>query len=185
MNLNLSRPRCTALSAAALIATLLSNQALAEGIYQGKTLTILVGTDVGGGFDIYGRAMARHIHKHLPGQPNVIVQNMPGAGSMKAAEYLYGIAPRDGTVIAIVFPAALIRPVMADPENRATIQRSTNILGLPTAAPGSASPRRDRRSRLSRKRRRSSTLGALRAPAVRRSTTSTCSMHWQTPSSSS
>jgi hypothetical protein len=97
------------------MAALLSNQALAEGFYQGKTLTIVVGTDVGGGFDVYGRAVARHIHKHLPGQPNVIVQNMPGAGSMKAAEYLYGIAPRDGTFIAIVFPAAFIEPVMGEP----------------------------------------------------------------------
>jgi tripartite-type tricarboxylate transporter receptor subunit TctC len=97
-----------------LPALLLSNQALAEGFYQGKTLTVIVGTDVGGGFDVYGRAVARHMHKHLPGQPNVVVQNMPGAGSMKAAEYLYGIAPRDGTVIAIVFPAALIEPVMAE-----------------------------------------------------------------------
>ena len=115
MNPALSRPTCRALSAAVLLpALLLSNQALAEGFYQGKTLTVIVGTDVGGGFDVYGRAVARHMHKHLPGQPNVVVQNMPGAGSMKAAEYLYGIAPRDGTVIAIVFPAALIEPVMAE-----------------------------------------------------------------------
>jgi tripartite-type tricarboxylate transporter receptor subunit TctC len=115
MNPALDRPACRALSAAMLLpALLLSNQALAEGFYQGKTLTVIVGTDVGGGFDVYGRAVARHMHKHLPGQPNVVVQNMPGAGSMKAAEYLYGIAPRDGTVIAIVFPAALIEPVMAE-----------------------------------------------------------------------
>jgi tripartite-type tricarboxylate transporter receptor subunit TctC len=115
MNPALNRPACRALSAAMLLpALLLSNQALAEGFYQGKTLTVIVGTDVGGGFDVYGRAVARHMHKHLPGQPNVVVQNMPGAGSMKAAEYLYGIAPRDGTVIAIVFPAALIEPVMAE-----------------------------------------------------------------------
>ena len=53
--------------------------------------------------------------KHLPGQPYVIVQNMPGAGSMKATEYLYGIAPKDGTVIGIVFPAALTEPLIAAP----------------------------------------------------------------------
>ena len=96
-----------------VVGLLLGNQALAQGSYQGKTVTVVVGTDAGGGFDIYGRAVARHIHKHLPGQPNVIVQNMPGAGSMKAAEYLYGIAPKDGTVIAIVFPAALTEPLIA------------------------------------------------------------------------
>src|SRR5689334_1744823 len=102
MNLGLVRHACKVLSAAVLIGVLVGNQALAQGAYQGKTLTIVVGTDAGGGFDIYGRALARHIGKHLPGQPNVIVQNMPGAGSMKATEYLYGIAPKDGTVIGIV-----------------------------------------------------------------------------------
>jgi tripartite-type tricarboxylate transporter receptor subunit TctC len=99
----------------AVVGLLIGNQALAQGSYQGKTVTVVVGTDAGGGFDIYGRAVARHIQKHLPGQPNVIVQNMPGAGSMKAAEYLYGIAPKDGTVIAIVFPAALTEPLIAAP----------------------------------------------------------------------
>jgi tripartite-type tricarboxylate transporter receptor subunit TctC len=115
MNLDLIRRGCNVLSAAVLICVLVSNQVLAQGAYQGKTLTIVVGTDAGGGFDIYGRALARHIGKHLPGQPNVVVQNMPGAGSMKAAEYLYGIAPKDGTVIAIVFPAALTEPLIAAP----------------------------------------------------------------------
>jgi len=98
-----------------LSALLLSSQALTEGFYQGKTLTIVVGTDVGGGFDVYGRAVGRHIHKHLPGQPTVVVQNMPGAGSMKAAEYLYAIAPRDGSFIGIVFPASFVEPVMGEP----------------------------------------------------------------------
>jgi tripartite-type tricarboxylate transporter receptor subunit TctC len=115
MNLDLVRHKCGALSATVLVGVLLSNQALAQGSYQGKTVTIVVGTDAGGGFDIYGRALARHIHKHLPGQPNVVVQNMPGAGSMKATEYLYGIAPKDGTVIGIVFPAALTEPLIVPP----------------------------------------------------------------------
>jgi tripartite-type tricarboxylate transporter receptor subunit TctC len=114
MNVDLIWRSCTALSVA-VVGMLLGSQALAQGSYQGKTVTVVVGTDAGGGFDIYGRAVARHIHKHLPGQPNVIVQNMPGAGSMKAAEYLYGIAPKDGTVIAIVFPAALTEPLIAAP----------------------------------------------------------------------
>ena len=114
MNLDLIWRSCSVLSVA-VVGLLLGNQDLAQGSYQGKTVTVVVGTDAGGGFDIYGRAVARHIHKHLPGQPNVIVQNMPGAGSMKAAEYLYGIAPKDGTVIAIVFPAALTEPLIAPP----------------------------------------------------------------------
>ena len=115
MNVDLIRCKCSALTALVLFGALLCNQALAQGAYQGKTLTIVVGTDAGGGFDIYGRALGRHIHKHLPGQPTVVVQNMPGAGSMKATEYLYGIAPKDGTVIGIVFPAALTEPLVTAP----------------------------------------------------------------------
>ena len=115
MDLDLTWRRCTALSAAVLMGVLATNQALAQDAYRGKTLTIVVGTDAGGGIDIYGRAVGRHIHKHLAGQPNVVVQNMPGAGSMKAAEYLYGIAPKEGTVIGIVFPAALTEPLIVPP----------------------------------------------------------------------
>ena len=61
MNLILVRRRCSALSGAVLVAGLLSNQAQAQGSYQGKTVTIVVGTDAGGGFDIYGRALGRHL----------------------------------------------------------------------------------------------------------------------------
>ena len=93
MNLDLIWRSCRALSVV-VVGLLLGNQALAQGSYQGKTVTVVVGTDAGGGFDIYGRAVARHIHKHLPGQPNVIVQNMPGAGSMKAAEICTGSRPK-------------------------------------------------------------------------------------------
>jgi tripartite-type tricarboxylate transporter receptor subunit TctC len=112
MNVDLVRCGRSVLSAALLVGILVS-PAVGQSSYQGKTVTIVVGTDAGGGFDLYGRAVGRHLHKHLPGQPNVIVQNMPGAGSMKATEYLYGIAPKDGTVIGIVFPAALTEPLVA------------------------------------------------------------------------
>jgi tripartite-type tricarboxylate transporter receptor subunit TctC len=115
MNFNLVRRGRTVLSATVLIGALLGNHAGAQDFYQGKTITIVVGTDAGGGFDVYARVIARHLHKHLPGQPNVIVQNMPGAGSMKAAEYLYGIAPKDGTIIATLFPGALVEPLTAPP----------------------------------------------------------------------
>src|SRR5215813_7468675 len=62
----------------------------------GKTVTIHVGFGPGGGYDLYGRVLARHLGKHLPGQPAVVVSNMPGAASIRAANYLYNVAPRDG-----------------------------------------------------------------------------------------
>jgi len=69
--------------------------------YKGKTITIVVRSGPGGGYDTYGRLVANHIGKHIPGNPNVIVQNMPGAGGIVAANYLDSQADRDGTVIAI------------------------------------------------------------------------------------
>jgi len=70
--------------------------------FKGKNFEVIVGYDTGGGYDIYARALARHIGRHLPGNPNVIVKNMPGATTRTAANFLYNIAPKDGTVIATV-----------------------------------------------------------------------------------
>ena len=90
-------------AAAALVCAcslFLSGPARADDFYQGKTLRIVVGTPTGGGYDAYARLVARHLGNHIPGKPALIVSNMPGASGLKAAAYLYGIAPRDGTVIA-------------------------------------------------------------------------------------
>ena len=65
--------------------------------YKGKTVTLLVGYGSGGGYDIYARLVSRFMGKHIPGNPTIIVQNMPGAGSLRAANYLYNVAPKDGT----------------------------------------------------------------------------------------
>lgn len=73
-----------------------------EDFYKGKTLRVIVGYAVGGGYDIYGRVFAEFFGKYLPGNPTVIVQNMPGGGSFVAAKYLYGAAPRDGTYFGSV-----------------------------------------------------------------------------------
>ena len=67
--------------------------------YRGKTVTIVVGHSAGGGFDRYGRAIARHIGKYIPGNPAILVNNMVGAGTMVSANYTYNQAPKDGTVI--------------------------------------------------------------------------------------
>lgn len=73
-----------------------------EDFYRGKTLRVIVGYAVGGGYDIYGRAFAEWFGRYVPGNPTVIVQNMPGGGSFVAAKYLYNAAPRDGTVFGVL-----------------------------------------------------------------------------------
>jgi hypothetical protein len=77
-------------------------RAAEEDFYRGKTITVIVGFGAGGGYDIYARLLAHHLGSHIPGQPNVVVQNMEGAGSVRAANYVYSLAPKDGTVIAAV-----------------------------------------------------------------------------------
>jgi tripartite-type tricarboxylate transporter receptor subunit TctC len=76
-------------SITALVLTAATAHASTDEFYKGKTLRIIVGTAAGGGFDTYSRVIARHIGKHLPGNPGVIVQNMPGAGHLIAANHLY------------------------------------------------------------------------------------------------
>ena len=88
-----------ALALAALL--LLAPPARADDFYQGKTLTIVVGYTAGGGYDINARVVARHFSKHIPGNPNVVVVNMPGAGSLRALEHIERHAAKDGTVIGL------------------------------------------------------------------------------------
>lgn len=97
-----------ALACAALGAT----QAGAQDFYAGKTVTILVGSDVGGGYDTYARLFSRHLGDQLPGRPGVVVQNMPGAGSARAAGYLYNSAPKDGMTLALLQPGAIVGPLV-------------------------------------------------------------------------
>jgi tripartite-type tricarboxylate transporter receptor subunit TctC len=73
-----------------------------EDFYRGKRLTITVGYGPGGGYDVFARLLARHLGRFIPGNPQIIVQNMPGAGSLVAANYLYAIAPKDGTAFGLV-----------------------------------------------------------------------------------
>ena len=77
-------------------------QATAESVaefYKGKAITMIVGSEAGGGYDIYARLLARHLGKHVPGNPDFIVQNRPGAGSVIATNYIAGVAPQDGSAI--------------------------------------------------------------------------------------
>src|SRR4029077_5781685 len=86
-----------------------------EGFYKGKTITLVVGYSAGGGYDQYARLVARHLRKHVPGNPFVIVQNMPGAASMTSVRHLDANAAKDGTVIT-TFDPGLVLETIAAPE---------------------------------------------------------------------
>lgn len=79
----------------------------AGDFYRGKTIQMIIGTGEGGGYDLSARLVAQFLPDHIPGRPTIVPRNMPGAGSIAAAEYVYSVAPRDGTVMAIVQPTFL------------------------------------------------------------------------------
>jgi tripartite-type tricarboxylate transporter receptor subunit TctC len=85
----------------------------AAQFYRGKTINFVIGANVGGGNDTYARLVARHIGKYISGTPQVLAQNMPGAGSNKAAAYLYVQAPKDGTAIGAIQPGAILQPLLS------------------------------------------------------------------------
>src|SRR6476660_393705 len=99
---------------ALVLAIVLAGPLQAAESYAGKTIELIVGAPPGGGYDIYARAVARHFGRHLPGEPTVVVKNMPGAGSAKAAQYISTIAPKDGTSIAGIMPGAIMGPLVDD-----------------------------------------------------------------------
>jgi tripartite-type tricarboxylate transporter receptor subunit TctC len=88
--------------------------------YKGKTVTIYVGFGAGGGYDAYGQLLAMHVGRHIPGQPTVIVKHMPGAGSLALANYLYNVAPADGTAFGIVAAGVAFSPLIGSPQEKAS-----------------------------------------------------------------
>ena len=82
--------------------------------YRGKTVEIVIGYSVGGGYDLYARLIARHLGKHIPGNPKVVPKNMEGAGGMRLANWLYGAAPQDGTVIGATSRAMAFEPLLGN-----------------------------------------------------------------------
>jgi tripartite-type tricarboxylate transporter receptor subunit TctC len=95
----------------------------ADDAFKGKTITMIVGSGAGGGIDLYGRVVARHIGKHLPGHPAVVAQNMPGAGSIAAANFLYNIAPKDGTAIGILSQGLILDEILSTPGLRFAVAK--------------------------------------------------------------
>jgi tripartite-type tricarboxylate transporter receptor subunit TctC len=91
-----------------------SAQESVEQFYKGKQINLVVGSSAGGGYDTYAREIARHIGHYIPGNPAVVPQNMPGAGSNKAAGYIYALAPKDGTAIGAIFPGTILQPLIGN-----------------------------------------------------------------------
>jgi tripartite-type tricarboxylate transporter receptor subunit TctC len=109
----MARRRCSrvlVLSLAGLVAA--ATLARADDFYKGKTFTIVVGFSPGGGYDVNARGLARHLAAHIPGSPNIIVQNMPGAGSLTSVRYLDVTAPKDGTVMTIFNPGLVTQSIV-------------------------------------------------------------------------
>lgn len=79
--------------------------------YKGKQVSIVVGSSAGGGYDLYGRLLSRHMSKHLPGGPTFVVSNMPGAGGNVAAAHIANVAPKDGTAIGAIFMGTVVEPL--------------------------------------------------------------------------
>lgn len=95
--------------AAATIAAAIPAQA--DDFYKNRNVTLIVSAGAGGGYSVYARTFARHVNRYIPGNPSLIVQNMPGAGGIKASNYVYSTAPKDGSVIAVVHTAVVFAPL--------------------------------------------------------------------------
>jgi len=102
--------------------------------YQGKTITVIVGYLAGDGYDIWARLLAGHLGKHIPGTPNMIVQNMPGAGSMIAANQLYNVSKPDGLTMASIGPSLYLDQLVGRPEVKFDLRKFAWI-GSPVSEP--------------------------------------------------
>lgn len=110
--------------ATAALVALLAAPSMAKDFYEGKTVTIVVGHSAGGGYDTNARLLGRHIGRHLPGSPSIVVQNMPGASGMRSVNHLYATAPRDGTVFGSFHPASPLQEALG---NKAVRYKSTEL----------------------------------------------------------
>jgi len=107
----------------------LSTAARAADFYQGKQITITAGFTSGGTYDATARLFARHLGRHLAGNPTVVVRNMPGSGSLVATMHLYHAAPKDGTALGIVGGGTVLEPLLGNPQAKYDAQRFTWIGG--------------------------------------------------------
>src|SRR6185312_10740162 len=100
--------------AAMLICTLIGPAAAqdVESYFRSKQLRLIVGSDTGGAYDAYARLLATYMGAHIPGQPSILVQNMPGAGSLTAANHVLNVAPKDGLTIGAIQDSAVLAPLL-------------------------------------------------------------------------
>jgi tripartite-type tricarboxylate transporter receptor subunit TctC len=111
----IARPACRVLLGGLLLAGAAFMPAQADPLadfYHTHTLDLIVGYSAGGGYDSYARVVARHMGKFIPGNPTIVVQNMPGAGSLKSANYLFSIAPKDGTTFGTFGRGLAMEPLI-------------------------------------------------------------------------
>ena len=105
---------------ASLVAMLAAGPAMAaDAFYRNKTISFVIGSAPGGGYDTYSRLLVTHLGQHLDGSPRIVAQNMPGAGSIRAANNLYNIAPKDGTVIGMLDQAIYLYQILGTPDLKA------------------------------------------------------------------
>ena len=111
--------RCTKLAVLVALSMMMGMatgraQDAVASFYRGKTLNLIVGSSAGGGYDLYGRLIARFIGRYIPGNPLVVVSNMPGAGGIVLTQYVANAGPKDGTVLGAIFPGAIMEPLLGD-----------------------------------------------------------------------
>lgn len=107
-----------------------------ETFYKGKNIEMIVGASAGGTYDAYARTLTRHLTTHIPGNPNIIVKNLPGAGSLIAARQLYVQSPKDGTVIGTIMRGAVMEPLLGDATQANFDSRKFNYLASASTANG-------------------------------------------------
>ena len=119
----------TAAALAALAATVIASSGAGAqaDFYRGKTIELIISTGVGGGLDTNGRIVARHLGNHIPGHPTIVAKNMPGAGHIRAANYVFSQAPKDGTTIGTFIPIFVMAQVLGAQQEHPVQSR-----GLPT-----------------------------------------------------
>ena len=110
---------------AALLAASPGHAQSVADFYRGKTVQLLIGYTAGGNYDLNARLLARHIGKHIPGNPNVVPQNMAGAGSLRLANFLYNVAPKDGTAIGMVGRGMAMEPLIGGSATQYDARRYT------------------------------------------------------------
>jgi tripartite-type tricarboxylate transporter receptor subunit TctC len=107
--------KCRVFAPVLLVLLAGTTAARTQNVFSGKTVTMYIGFGPGGGYDLWARVVARHIGAHLPGNPTVVPENLQGAGSYRAANFIYNVAPKDGTAMALIARDAVLGPLTGAP----------------------------------------------------------------------